>query len=292
MNLVYQSPKNPNSHLTIKERKYPSYPLKHLLSVGLIQGRVLDFGSGRGIDVAFLRQNGFDCDGYDPHYAPENPIDQFDTILCGYVLNVLLPEEQVQVLMAVSELLKPTGRAYFTVRRDIQHNGFRTHLKHGVDVYQTNVLLPYRSILKTENCEIYQYQHFNQTDKVAKSACLFCEPDPGDELLTESATAYAMVSNPPFSKGHALIIPKRHVENYFEISEHTKTACWLIADRVKSILTERYSPEGFNISFNIGKVAGQNVHHVHIHLIPCYQGEVDNPIDGVRHVIPGDESTC
>jgi len=97
MTLVYQSPKNPNSHLTIKERIYPSYPAKHLLTTGQIKGRVLDFGCGNGVDVTFLRNNGFDIVGYDPYYVPEIPNGQFDTIMCNYVLNVLLPEEQVHV---------------------------------------------------------------------------------------------------------------------------------------------------------------------------------------------------
>ena len=109
--MIVQSPKNPNSHLTVKDRKWPSYPTKHLLAQGLIQGRVLDFGCGLGTDVAFLRAKGIDITGYDPHYAPAYPTGRFDTILCHYVLNVLLPEEQIQVLMAVAELLKPSGRA-------------------------------------------------------------------------------------------------------------------------------------------------------------------------------------
>ncbi|MCA9982497.1 MAG: methyltransferase domain-containing protein, partial [Anaerolineales bacterium] len=80
-------------------------------------GRTLDFGCGLGADVAFLAAQGVDITGYDPHYAPTYPTEQFDTIMCHYVLNVLLPEEQAYVLMAISELLKPSGRAFFTVRR-------------------------------------------------------------------------------------------------------------------------------------------------------------------------------
>lgn len=284
---VLQSPKNPNSHLTIKARKYPSYPTKQLFSMGKIQGKVLDFGCGLGIDVAFLRQNGFEIIGYDPHYAPEIPKGEFDTIICNYVLNVLLPEEQVQVLMAVAELLKPTGKAFFTVRRDIQRGGFRTHTKLGVEVYQCGVILPYKSILKTEHCEIYEYQHFNQIKQGKRNPCPFCAPDKDRELITESATMYAMLDKYPVSPGHTLIIPKQHVENYFDLSEKTKTACWLVTDRVKMLLSQRFQPEGFNIGINVGIVAGQTIPHVHIHLIPRYAGDVENPTGGIRNIFPG-----
>ncbi|CAN5327851.1 hypothetical protein BH23BAC3_BH23BAC3_23080 [soil metagenome] len=82
----------------------------------LIKGDVLDFGSGFGEDARFLNSKNISCTNYDPHHAPEYPDRKFDTILCQYVLNVLLPEEQADLLMAVSELLKLSGRAYFTVR--------------------------------------------------------------------------------------------------------------------------------------------------------------------------------
>jgi len=287
MILIYQSPKNPNSHLTIKERKWPSYPTKYLLTEGKILGKVLDFGCGNGTDVAFLRKKGFDITGYDPHYAPQTPTEQFDTILCHYVLNVLLPEEQVQVLMAVAELLKPTGKAYFTVRRDIQKSDFRIHQKHGVKVYQCKVFLPYTSILKTEHCEIYEYQRFNQINRENSQDCPFCNPEVNREIITESATVYAMIDKYPVSPGHALIIPKQHEPDFFELSERAKTACWIVVNRVKMLLTQRFKPDGFNIGVNIGHSAGQTVQHVHIHLIPRYKGDIENPTGGVRNVIPG-----
>jgi len=288
MNLVFRSPQNPNSHLTVKERTQPSFPLRHLIAAELIRGRVLDFGSGLGEDVAFLRQNGFDVTGYDPYYAPDPPQGRFDTILCLYVLNVLLSEEQAHVLMAVSELLAPTGHAYFAVRRDIQQNGFRTHVKHGVRVYQCNVALPYRSILRTAHCEIYEYRPYNQLPHRGAEACPFCAPGPERELLTESASAYAILDKYPVSPGHALIIPKKHVSSYFDLSHYAKTACWLVVDRVKMLLSERFCPGGFNVGINVGACAGQTVPHAHIHIIPRYAGDVPNPRGGVRHVIPGE----
>lgn len=287
MNLVFRSPQNPNSHLTVKERTEASFPVRHLLRSGLIRGRVLDFGSGLGEDVVFLHQKGFDISGYDPHYAPDPPRGKFDTILCLYVLNVLLPEEQAHVLMAISELLASTGRAYFAVRRDIQRDGLRTHVKHGVSVYQCNVKLPYPSVLRTEYCEIYEYRPYNQVPHPNAGICPFCAPGAERELVTESATAYAVFDEHPVSPGHILVIPKKHIADYFDISLHIKTACWLMVDRTQQLLTERFHPEGFNVGINVGETAGQTVPHVHIHLIPRYHSDIGNPTGGVRHAIPG-----
>ncbi|MBX3001282.1 MAG: HIT domain-containing protein [Caldilineaceae bacterium] len=284
--MIVQSPNNPYSHLTIKEREWPSFPTKRLLSHGLIRGRVLDFGCGTGVDVAFLRGKGHNVIGFDPYYAPDYPSGRFDTILCHYVLNVLLPEEQVAVLMAVSELLEPGGKAYFTVRRDIKRNGFRVHSKHNLKVYQCNVVLPFKSLIQAEHCEVYEYQHFNQIPRQVRSECPFCHPDPERELLSESAAVYALLDKYPVSPGHALIIPKQHVSNYFELSDKVRTACWLMVARVQTILLQRFQPEGFNVGINVGAVAGQTVPHVHIHLIPRYLGDVPNPAGGVRNVIP------
>lgn len=283
--MIFQSPKNPYSHVTVKERASPSFPTQELLKQGLITGRVLDFGCGLGLDGRFLRDRGFEVTDYDPYYAPNYPSGQFETILCIYVLNVLLPEEQSYVLMAVSELLSKNGRAFFAVRRDIRHSGFRTHAKARVKVYQCNVLLPYRSILKTDHCEIYEYRHLNQVSHGAE--CPFCAPDPSRELITESATVYAMLDKYPVNPGHALIIPKQHITDYFDLPERAKTACWAVIDRVKMLLSQRFDPDGFNVGINVGASAGQTIPHVHIHLIPRFSGDTENPTGGVRRVIEG-----
>ncbi len=284
--MIFQSPQNPYSHLTIKERESPSFPTRELFKRGLIAGRVLDFGCGLGLDGKFLRDEGFEVTDYDPYYVPNVPSGQFETILCIYVLNVLLPEEQSYVLMAISELLSRNGRAFFAVRRDIKRNGFRVHAKAKVNTYQCNVLLPYRSILKTGHCEIYEYRHFNQIQH-GMEECPFCAPDPSRELLTESATVYAMLDSYPVNPGHALIIPKQHIADYFDLPERTKTACWTVVNRTKMLLVQRFHPAGFNVGINIGASAGQTIPHVHIHLIPRFSGDTANPIGGVRRVIEG-----
>ena len=266
--MIYQSPDNPNSHLTVKERKWPSYPTKQLLNNKLLAGKILDFGCGTGVDVAFLKEENFDITGYDPYYASDYPTGKFDTIICNYVLNVLLPEEQAHVLMAVSELLKSTGRAYFTVRRDITQSGFRTHTKNGGKVYQCNVMLPYKSIIASEHCEIYEYQHFNQQSYAQDSDCPFCRPTPDIELITESATAYTLLVRRSILEDCVLIIPKRHTTNYFELPNRAKTACWLMVDRVKMLMDKRFQPDGYNINIDVGSIAGQTIPHAHICLIP------------------------
>ncbi|MEX1013854.1 MAG: bifunctional class I SAM-dependent methyltransferase/HIT family protein [Candidatus Paceibacterota bacterium] len=276
---------NPNSHLTAKEREKVSYPTRKLFNMGVIDGDVLDFGSGFGKDVEFLNSKNINCTAYDPFHAPDYPIQKFDTILCQYVLNVLLPEEQPEVLMSVSELLKPTGKAYFTVRRDLKRTGFRKHYVHEVPTYQCNVKLPYRSFFKNDFCEIYEYRHFTQVDNGLDG--IFENPSSGAELISELATVYSIYDKFPVSKGHALVIPKRKSANYFEMTDKEKTACQIMVERVKDILTKKYNPDGFNIGFNMNEAAGQTVFHTHTHIIPRYKGDVENPRGGIRNVFPG-----
>jgi diadenosine tetraphosphate (Ap4A) HIT family hydrolase len=197
-----------------------------------------------------------------------------------------MQEEQANVLMEISQLLKPTGKAYFAVRRDLQFEGFRTHKIHQKPTYQCNVVLNYQSIFKNENCEIYEYQHFNQISKINQLDCPFCNPDSERELILESATAYAIFDKFPVNNGHTLIIPKKHCSDYFELSFKEQAACWYMLNKAKEVLTKQFNPDGFNIGININETAGQTVPHVHIHLIPRYKGDVKEPRGGVRGVIP------
>jgi len=116
--------------------------------------------------------------------------------------------------------------------------------------------------------------------------CPFCHPDLQRELIVESATAYAIFDKYPVSNGHALIIPKKHCSDYFELSFKEQSACWQVLNNVKKILIKKFNPDGFNIGVNIGNAAGQTIQHVHIHLIPRYNGDVKEPRGGVRGVIP------
>ncbi len=282
--LSMANPANPHSHLTAKQRDTPSLPVRVLHERKLLYGRLLDYGCGFGQDVRFLRAKGYDATGYDPHHAPDVQAGPFDTIVCFYVLNVLFPDEQTDVLIAISQLLKPTGRAYFAVRRDISRDGFRTHQLHNKPVYQCTVQLPYQSIFRNENTEFYAYQHLNQLPAQA-SSCPFCSPKPRLELLAETVLTYAVLDGFPVSRGHALVMPKRHVANFFDLPLAEQTECWRVVNAVQALLTERYAPNGFTVGLNIGAAGGQKFPHASIHIIPRYTGDVANPAGGIRNVM-------
>lgn len=119
------------------------------------------------------------------------------------------------------------------------------------------------------------------------SDCLFCTI-PRERIIAENTLAYAIRDGFPVTELHTLIIPKRHAEDFFALTEEEILACnRLILDVRESILKQDPRVQGFNIGMNAGEVAGQTVFHCHIHLIPRRKGDVENPRGGVRHTIPG-----
>lgn len=114
--------------------------------------------------------------------------------------------------------------------------------------------------------------------------CIFCNP--AREIITENASAIAVFDNFPVSPGHVLILPRRHVETVWELTDVEYEQCFRLVRTLHPILMKRFSPDGFNVGLNCGEAAGQSVWHAHIHVIPRYKGDVPNPRGGVRHVIP------
>tara|TARA_Y100000591_G_C21600862_1_gene577937 strand:- start:6 stop:404 length:399 start_codon:yes stop_codon:yes gene_type:complete len=122
--------------------------------------------------------------------------------------------------------------------------------------------------------------------KDPNNPCLFCN-DEKSGCAYENDLAYASYDSYPVSEYHCLIIPKRHIKDYFELSNDELVACnELIKIVKKEIINKDPSVKGFNLGTNIGKVSGQSILHCHIHLIPRREGDVDNPQGGVRSVIP------
>jgi diadenosine tetraphosphate (Ap4A) HIT family hydrolase len=115
----------------------------------------------------------------------------------------------------------------------------------------------------------------------------FCTIGEHVEVLCKTDIAMAILDSFPISPGHTLVIPKRHVPDYFELTAEEQNELWQLVNRCKLILQDRFHPDGFNIGINVGEMAGQSIFHVHIHLIPRYKGDVKNPKGGVRHIIPG-----
>ena len=116
--------------------------------------------------------------------------------------------------------------------------------------------------------------------------CLFCTTKKED-IIEENEFAYATFDSYPVSSKHCLIIPKRHIKDYFELNENEVTGCDQLIKIIKNQIEKGdKTVKGFNIGINSGKVAGQSIMHCHIHLIPRREGDVENPQGGVGGVIP------
>jgi diadenosine tetraphosphate (Ap4A) HIT family hydrolase len=102
----------------------------------------------------------------------------------------------------------------------------------------------------------------------------------------EDEHAVAFFDAFPVNPGHVLVIPKKHVADYFDLEPALQQACMKLLNQAKVLIQERYNPEGFNIGINAGAAAGQTIFHVHLHLIPRYLGDMPDPRGGVRGVIP------
>ena len=122
--------------------------------------------------------------------------------------------------------------------------------------------------------------------KDPNNPCIFCKIRE-EELQFENQLAYSSIDSYPVSEFHSLIVPKRHVQTYFELNYEEIQSCnELILKTKEKILKQDSSVKGFNIGTNAGKVAGQSIMHCHIHLIPRREGDVEDPQGGVRSVIP------
>jgi ATP adenylyltransferase len=114
--------------------------------------------------------------------------------------------------------------------------------------------------------------------------CPFCSP-PGERVFLRSGQICGLWDAFPVSPGHALLIPLRHVPNWFEATNAEQIALIAAINETKALIEQRHQPDGYNIGINCGAAAGQTVFHLHVHLIPRYTGDVIDPRGGVRHVI-------
>ena len=115
--------------------------------------------------------------------------------------------------------------------------------------------------------------------------CPFCTL-PQDRIINSNEMGFVIRDSFPISPGHTLIIPKRHVGSFFEISQEERDALLDLLDQAKKVVDTELNPDGFNNGINDGSPAGQTVPHLHIHLIPRFKGDQGDPRGGVRWIIP------
>ena len=118
-------------------------------------------------------------------------------------------------------------------------------------------------------------------------ACPFCARIASGDIVLGNDLAAAFPDGFPVSAGHTLVVSRRHLADYFELSPDERAAIWALVPEVKVRLDGEHRPSGYNVGINVGRAAGQTVWHAHVHVIPRYEGDVEDPRGGVRWVLRG-----
>ena len=120
---------------------------------------------------------------------------------------------------------------------------------------------------------------------MSERPCPFCSPDP-DRVFYRGQHVIALWDGFPVTDGHALLVPIRHVAGWLDATEEERAELFQAIPRVMETIQEDWTPDGFNIGVNDGAAAGQTIDHLHLHVIPRYDGDVPDPRGGIRWVIP------
>jgi len=115
--------------------------------------------------------------------------------------------------------------------------------------------------------------------------CPLCDGRDG-RLAFEEDLVLGLWDKFPISDGHLLIIPRRHVANWFEATPNEQYAITNGIEIGRRVIEREYAPDGYNIGMNLGEAAGQTVFHLHLHVIPRYKGDSDDPRGGIRLLMP------
>lgn len=116
--------------------------------------------------------------------------------------------------------------------------------------------------------------------------CGFLNTESDRPIIAANELAFVIRDGFPVSEGHTLIIPKRHFGSFFEATGDERQALLQLLDQAKLDIETQYKPDAYNIGINDGPAAGQTVPHLHIHIIPRYEGQAADPRGGVRWVVP------
>ena len=112
--------------------------------------------------------------------------------------------------------------------------------------------------------------------------CELCAPK---SILIDNELAYVQIEKSSLSDGHVIVVPRRHIADFFEMSQPEQVAVLELLNTAHDRLNAQFSPDGYNIGVNVGRAAGQSRMHVHVHLIPRYEGDVADPSGGIRCVL-------
>lgn len=116
--------------------------------------------------------------------------------------------------------------------------------------------------------------------------CPFCDKIESHQLVLEDPLAVAIPDAYPLNPGHTLVLPRRHEPDFFKLTAAEESAIWRLIHALRDDLQARLALAGYNIGINVGSAAGQTIAHVHVHLIPRYHGDVEDPRGGIRWIIP------
>lgn len=119
-----------------------------------------------------------------------------------------------------------------------------------------------------------------------KDICKFYEKIEKDRIILETSEWIAFYDAYPVTKGHVLLVSKEHFNTFFDLPDRLKDSLLFRINDIKEILDNKFHPDGYNIGCNCGEAAGQTINHFHLHIIPRYKGDCENPRGGVRGVIP------
>ena len=114
--------------------------------------------------------------------------------------------------------------------------------------------------------------------------CIFCTLR-DERIIYECNHTIAFIDTYPASPGHTLVVPKRHIPTYFDTSEDEILAIGKAVQICKEFLDNEFNPDAYNIGINNGEAAGQSIKHLHVHIIPRYKGDVEDPKGGVRWIL-------
>ena len=112
--------------------------------------------------------------------------------------------------------------------------------------------------------------------------CELCVPA---QVVADNAAAYARYDSNSLARGHVIVVPRRHVGDFFDMTAAEQAAVLALLNEARRLIQAKHSPDGYNVGINIGRAAGQSRMHVHVHLIPRYAGDVPDPAGGVRRVL-------